>query len=61
MSVADAASKIDYGPYADWTEPERIVFNVARAYREFRGEPHDTPIDFMEMAAIMVDLRESKL
>ena len=60
MTVAEAAKKIDYGPYADWTEPERIAFNVSRAYREFRGEPHDTPIDIMEMAAIMADLRENK-
>ena len=26
-----------------WTEPERLVFNVARAYRECRGEPYDAP------------------
>jgi glyoxylase-like metal-dependent hydrolase (beta-lactamase superfamily II) len=60
LSVADAAKTIDYGPYADWTEPERIAFNIARAYREFRGEPQDTPVDFMEMAGIMADLRETK-
>src|SRR5213594_3514337 len=31
----EAARRIDLGPYAGWTEPERIVFNVERAYREF--------------------------
>jgi len=57
MTEADAAKKIDLGPYADWTEPERIIFSVSRAYREFRGEPHDTPVDFMEMARIMAEIR----
>lgn len=45
LAVLDAAKRIDPGPYASWTEPERIVFNVARAYREFRGEPYDAPVD----------------
>jgi hypothetical protein len=31
--------------HADWTEPERLVFNVDRAYRELRGEPWDAPVD----------------
>ena len=56
LSEADAAGKIDPGPYAEWTEPERIIFNVSRAYREFRGEPHDTPVDFMAMAQVMAEL-----
>ncbi len=38
-----AARRIDLGPYADWVSPERIYLNVERAYREFRGEPHDKP------------------
>ena len=49
LSELDAARRIDLGPYAGWTEPERIVFNVARAYREFRGEPWDAPIDVQAM------------
>lgn len=57
LTEADAAKKIDPGPYAEWTEPERIIFNVSRAYREFRGEPHDTPVDFMAMATVMAELR----
>lgn len=59
LSVPEAARLIDPGPYAGWTEPERIVFSVARAYREFRGEPHDAPVDFLEMANWMADLRKS--
>ena len=45
VPVVEAAKRIDLGPYAGWTEPERIVFNVARAYRELRGEAWDAPID----------------
>jgi glyoxylase-like metal-dependent hydrolase (beta-lactamase superfamily II) len=47
LSALEAAKRMDLGPYADWTEPERLIFNVERAYREFRGEPHDAPIDMM--------------
>lgn len=49
LSELDAARRIDLGPYADWTEPERVMFNVARAYREFRGEAFDAPIDVMSV------------
>ena len=59
MTAADASKRIDLGPYADWTEPERIIFNVARAYREFRGESPDTPVDFMEMAGIMAEIKHA--
>jgi glyoxylase-like metal-dependent hydrolase (beta-lactamase superfamily II) len=45
LSAVDAAKRMDLGPYADWTEPERLVFNVDRAYRELRGEPWDAPVD----------------
>lgn len=41
----EAAKRIDLGPYAAWTEPQRLLFNVERAYREFRGQPYDAPID----------------
>jgi cyclase len=45
----EAARRIDLGPYADWTEPERIVFNVRRAYRELRGEGYDAAFDVLEV------------
>lgn len=56
-SALEAARRIDPGPYADWTEPERIVFNVERAYRELRGDPWDAPLDFMALARGMAELR----
>ncbi|MEW6444301.1 MAG: MBL fold metallo-hydrolase [bacterium] len=60
LSVAEASGKIDLGPYAGWTEPERVVFNVARAYRELRGDPEDTPVDFFEMATLMAEWRQAR-
>lgn len=54
----EAAKRIDLGPYAGWTEPERIVFTVKRVYRELRGEPHDAPIDAVATFRDMMALRE---
>ena len=56
--MVEAAKRIDLGPYADWTEPERLVFQVARAYRERRGEPYDAPIDIGTLFRDMYELRE---
>lgn len=56
LTPFEAARRIDLGPYAGWTEPERLVFNVDRAYREMLGVPHDAPIDaaglFRDMFAL---------
>jgi glyoxylase-like metal-dependent hydrolase (beta-lactamase superfamily II) len=55
-STLDAARGIELGPYAGWTEPERLAFQVDRAYREFRGEAWDQPVEtgriFAEVAAL---------
>ncbi len=45
LAPLEAARRIDLGPYAGWTEPERLFALVDRAYRELRGEPWDAPID----------------
>ena len=60
LSTLDAARRIDLGPYAGWTEPERIVFQVERAYREFRGEPFDAPIDVTAAFRAMSTLRTER-
>jgi cyclase len=57
LSAVEAAKRIDLGPYADWTEPERIAFNVERAYRELRGDPFDAPIDVMAMFRGVAEVR----
>lgn len=59
-SALEAAKRIDLGPYAEWTEPERIIFNVERAYREFRGEPFDAAIDVPSMFGGMYELRQAR-
>ncbi|MBM4266621.1 MAG: MBL fold metallo-hydrolase [Deltaproteobacteria bacterium] len=59
-SILEACKRIDLGPYASWTEPDRIVFNVARAYRELRGEPFDAPINIAEVFGTMFELRKSR-
>lgn len=58
--MQDAARRIDPGPDASWTEPERIAFNVARAYREFRGEPWDAPVDTGPLFLAMYELRTAR-
>ncbi len=60
LTVIEAARRIDLGPYAGWTEPERIVFQVERAYRELRSEPYDAPIDVTTLFRGMHELRESR-
>ena len=52
----EASRRIDPGPYASWTEPERLVFNVARVYRELRGEPWDAPIPMGRLFSAMAEL-----
>ena len=60
LSEMDAARRIDLGPYASWTEPERVVMNVARAYRELRGEPWDAPVDIGLMVNGMMALARER-
>jgi len=60
VPVVEAAERIDLGPYAGWTEPERIVFNVARAYRELRGEAWDAPIDVPALFRGVAEVRAAR-
>ena len=60
LEPLDAARRIDLGPYAGWTEPERIVFQVERAYRELRGVPFDAPIDVPRVFRAMMQLRDER-
>jgi glyoxylase-like metal-dependent hydrolase (beta-lactamase superfamily II) len=56
LGVAEAARKIDLGPFASWIEPERIVFQIDRAYRELRGEAWNAPVDFLGLLDIAAGL-----
>jgi glyoxylase-like metal-dependent hydrolase (beta-lactamase superfamily II) len=53
MSPLDAARDIDLGPYAGWSEAERVVANVHALYRDF-GDPSSADALTMlgEMAAL---------
>jgi glyoxylase-like metal-dependent hydrolase (beta-lactamase superfamily II) len=57
LSELEAAKRIDLGPYADWTQPERLVFNVNRAYRELRGGTADEPANAIELMDRACELR----
>lgn len=55
--VLEAARRIDPGPWSGWTQPERLVFNVARAFRELRGGAFDEPVPVAELLDAAVALR----
>jgi glyoxylase-like metal-dependent hydrolase (beta-lactamase superfamily II) len=57
LSIEDAARRIDLGPFGAWSQPERLVFNVARAYRELRGGAVDEPVPATELMNQAVALR----
>ncbi len=57
LSEIECAERIDLGPYADWTQPERLVFNVSRAYRELRGGAWNDPVNAIELMDRAVELR----
>jgi cyclase len=59
VPALEAAKKIDLGPYASWTEPERIVFQVERAYRELQGVAYDAPLDVNVLFAGMYEVRQA--
>jgi cyclase len=37
ISAGRAAAQLDLGKYATWTDPDRVVNNMARLYTEFNG------------------------
>ena len=56
-STLEAAQCIDLGPYGLWTEPERLAFQVDRAYRELSGVAWDEPVDTTRVFGEMAQLR----
>ncbi len=57
-TTLEAAQAIELGPYAGWTEPERLAFQVDRAYREFAGGEWDDAVDTTRVFAEVAALRE---
>ena len=54
----EAAKAIDLGAYQSWTEPERLAFQIDRAYREFEGAAWDAPIDTGKVFSEVAQLRD---
>ena len=57
LSLEDAAASIELGPYGRWNQPERLVFNLARAYRELRGASPDESLPATELLDLAVKVR----
>lgn len=51
LGYEEAARDIPLAPFADWTDPERILVNTHALYREFAGDR--TPPDAMALFAAM--------
>jgi glyoxylase-like metal-dependent hydrolase (beta-lactamase superfamily II) len=60
IEAFEAARRMDLGPYAGWTQPERLIFNVERAYREFRGVPWDQPVEGVRLIQAAYALRRER-
>ena len=45
MTPLEAARDIDLGPYAGWSEAERVVANVHALYRDFGGRLASDALD----------------
>jgi glyoxylase-like metal-dependent hydrolase (beta-lactamase superfamily II) len=54
LSLEEAVRTIVLGPYAGWIEPERIVFQIDRAYRELRGEAWNSPFDYLSLFELAI-------
>lgn len=57
LAPLEAAKRIDLGPFADWNQPERLVWNVERVYRELRGGAWDEPLEAPRLFDAAVALR----
>ncbi|MCP4753394.1 MAG: MBL fold metallo-hydrolase [Proteobacteria bacterium] len=55
----EACKKLDLEAYREWTQPERVIWTVARAFRDFKGEPWDAPFgDAITLIALARQLAE---
>ena len=54
LSPLDAGRQADLGEYAAWTDAERIVGNLHRAYAELAGGERGAPLDVAAALADMV-------
>lgn len=59
MSTSDAARDINLGRFKKWANWERIIANLERLYREFRGEEPTSEIDLAALIGQMNELAAS--
>jgi cyclase len=50
----EVARRTDLGDFAGWTDPERLVGNLHRAYSELRGEPLGVTLDYHRIVDEMI-------
>jgi cyclase len=48
------------GPFRAWTDPERLVGNLHRAYSELRGEPRGIALDYQLVVEEMVSFNDGR-
>ena len=60
LPAFEAAKQIDLGPYEGWHDPERLLLNVERAYRELRGDPPLSVVDGFALITGAVQLRRER-
>ena len=59
MGVRDAATDIDIWEFKKWANWERILANVERLYREFKGKHPRSEVDFGTVREQMNQLARS--
>ncbi|MFI5954624.1 MBL fold metallo-hydrolase [Cryptosporangium sp. NPDC051539] len=60
LSPLDTARETDLGPYAEWTDSERLVGNLHRAYAELDGRPPGVPLDLVQVLGDMITYNGGK-
>ncbi|WP_214366856.1 MBL fold metallo-hydrolase [Pseudonocardia sp. H11422] len=55
LEPLELGRRTDLGAFRSWTDPERLVGNLHRAYSELRGEPRGTPLDFDRVVDDMIE------
>ncbi|MCE4601161.1 MAG: MBL fold metallo-hydrolase [Desulfurococcales archaeon] len=57
----EVAKRIGNGPISDWSEGERIVLNIARAFMDLEGQPPGSTVDNLpELAQKMMLYKEAR-
>ena len=60
LAPLEAARETDLGPYAELTDPERLVGNLHRAYAELDGAPRGAAIDVVTALGDMITYNGGK-